>query len=75
MSTGQFDPVRYKAAQLQDWEASASGWKRWSETIDWQGMQAASDRMVELYGGLVYSELVAFGMAIMPTMHRRVQRR
>lgn len=49
MSTGQFDPVRYKAAQLQEWEASASGWKRWSDTIE-QGMQATSDRMVELAG-------------------------
>jgi SAM-dependent methyltransferase len=49
LSTEQFDPIRYKAAQLQDWEASASGWKRWSETIE-QGMQAASDRMVELAG-------------------------
>jgi SAM-dependent methyltransferase len=49
LSSKQFDPIAYKAAQLQEWEASAGGWKRWIDLIE-QGMQPASDRMVELAG-------------------------
>jgi len=42
-----FDPVEYKAAQRQDWDAVAKGWKQWWKTIE-QGAQPVSDRLVAL---------------------------
>ncbi|MFQ5848801.1 MAG: class I SAM-dependent methyltransferase [Candidatus Methylomirabilales bacterium] len=47
MSTPSFDPVQYKAAQRQQWDTVAAGWRRWWETIE-RGAQHVSDRLVEL---------------------------
>ena len=47
MSTQPFDPAQYKAAQRQEWDAAAAGWKKWWKTIE-HGAQHISDRMVEL---------------------------
>lgn len=47
MTTQPFDPVRYKAAQKQDWGQVASGWKRWWQTIE-QSAKPVSDRLVDL---------------------------
>ncbi|HKW86301.1 MAG TPA: class I SAM-dependent methyltransferase [Nitrospiraceae bacterium] len=47
MTIQPFDPVEYKAAQRQDWDAVAKGWKQWWKTIE-QGAQPVSDRLVAL---------------------------
>ena len=49
MTTPSFDPVQYKAEQRQNWNAAATGWKRWWKTLE-QGAQPVSDRLVELAG-------------------------
>lgn len=47
MSTQQFDPIRYRAGQRQEWNTAASGWQnRWQEIEP--PLQSVSDRMMEL---------------------------
>ncbi len=47
MSTQSFDPVQYKAQQRQQWDAVASGWRKWWQSFE-RGSQHLSDRLVEL---------------------------
>jgi ubiquinone/menaquinone biosynthesis C-methylase UbiE len=47
MSTQSFDPVQYKAGQLQLWEQVAAGWKKWWPTLE-QALQHVSDRLADL---------------------------
>ena len=47
MTTQQFDPARYKEGQRQEWDAVATGWRKWWEIIE-GGARQVSDRMLEL---------------------------
>lgn len=47
MSTQPFDPVRYKAGVLRDWDTAAPGWKNWWQQIEPE-LQPISDRMMEV---------------------------
>ncbi len=47
MAGQAFDPARFKQQQRRDWDAAATGWKRWWQTLE-RGAQHVSDRMVEL---------------------------
>ncbi len=47
MSADAFDPVVYKAEQVDQWNAVAQGWARWWPTFE-QGGRALSDRLVAL---------------------------
>ena len=49
MSTQQFDPTKYKAAQRQEWDTVAAGWRKWWQTLE-TGAQHVSGRIVELAG-------------------------
>lgn len=47
MSIQSLDNEQYKAQQCRQWDAIASGWKKWWKTFE-QGAQHVSDRLVEL---------------------------
>ncbi len=47
MSGESFDSARYKAGQIQQWDAAAANWRKWWQTFE-QGAQCLSDRLVEL---------------------------
>lgn len=47
MSTQQFDPVKYKDGQRQEWDVAASSWQKWWELIE-AAVQTVSDHMMEL---------------------------
>lgn len=49
MSAQSFDPARYKAAQRQDWDAAAAGWKKWWATYE-KGAGHVSAHMVDRAG-------------------------
>jgi SAM-dependent methyltransferase len=49
MTTTTFDPLRYKQATTEQWQAAADAWNRWSPTIeDWLG--SATVVMLDLAG-------------------------
>jgi enediyne biosynthesis protein CalE5 len=43
------DAVKFRAGQRQQWNGSATGWRKWSELID-RGAKGISTRLVELTG-------------------------
>ena len=47
LSTPVFHPTRYKAAQREQWNKVAAGWRRWWRLFE-QGAQPLSQRLVEL---------------------------
>ncbi len=49
MSTQAFDPAQYRAAQRQEWDTVAAGWRKWWQVFE-RGAQHLSDRMVEVAG-------------------------
>jgi ubiquinone/menaquinone biosynthesis C-methylase UbiE len=47
--TETFDPVAFKEAQRNDWQAAAPGWRRWYDVLEAEAAgQAVSQRLVEL---------------------------
>ena len=49
MTSLQFDPERYKAAQRREWDDVALAWKKWWTLFE-RGAQPVSNRLVELAG-------------------------
>jgi ubiquinone/menaquinone biosynthesis C-methylase UbiE len=47
MTTPQFDPTQYKAAQRQNWDAAAPAWERWADRID-ESSRDVSRALIEL---------------------------
>lgn len=49
--TETFDPVAFKEAQRNDWQAAAPGWRRWYDVVEAEaGGRVVSRRLVELAG-------------------------
>jgi SAM-dependent methyltransferase len=49
MESKAIDPAEFRDAQKESWDASAAGWKRWSEWLD-RHTADVSQRLVELAG-------------------------
>jgi SAM-dependent methyltransferase len=49
MESGAINPVEFRDAQRESWDASASGWKKWSEWLD-SSTSMVNERLVELAG-------------------------
>jgi ubiquinone/menaquinone biosynthesis C-methylase UbiE len=49
--TETFDPMAFKEAQRNDWQAAAPGWRQWYDVVEAEaGGQVVSRRLVELAG-------------------------
>ena len=49
MESKAIDPTEFRGAQREQWNTAATGWKKWSETIDRETAHV-SERLVELAG-------------------------
>ena len=49
MESKAIDPTEFRGAQREQWNTAATGWRRWSDTID-ESAGAVSERLVELAG-------------------------
>jgi SAM-dependent methyltransferase len=47
--TAGTDPTEFRNAQREQWQSAATGWRKWSPTID-AGTSVVSERLVELAG-------------------------